>query len=324
MNKNYHIILSALLFTAHLHAQFPGPVGTPGSTAIYKDSPIFIAWATACSVVRGYQNIADPTLGFTSHGDSSQATGIADGTGVVSLGDGGYAILTFAKPITNGPGFDFAVFENAFNDQFLELAFVEVSSDGINFFRFPATSHTPTSSQVGPFSNTGDATKLNNLAGKYRVLYGTPFDLQELDTVVGLNINFITHVKIIDVVGSIDPQYATYDHWGNAINDPFPTAFATGGFDLDAVGVIHELSTVSLDDIDRHEPKLYPNPAPSLQDVNFALFPYGARIHISDINGREICHFRRDEKGDCVIESGTYLVTIQTETDRKLYKLLIY
>jgi hypothetical protein len=62
---------------------------------------------------------------------------------------------------------------------YLELAFVEVSSDGINYFRFPATSLTPTDNQV---SNTAymNAANINNLAGKYIGGYGTPFDLDEL------------------------------------------------------------------------------------------------------------------------------------------------
>jgi len=59
-------------------------------------------------------------------------------------------------------GFDFAVFENSFNDSFLELAFVEVSSDGINFVRFPATSNTQTDVQITGFG-TIDPTYINNL-----------------------------------------------------------------------------------------------------------------------------------------------------------------
>ena len=82
-------------------------------------------------------------------------------SGVVSLGDGGYGILTFDEPIDNGLGWDFAVFENSFSDDFLELAFVEVSSDGINFFRFPATSLTQDIVQVGGFGNI-DANELDH------------------------------------------------------------------------------------------------------------------------------------------------------------------
>lgn len=196
MNKIITAFLILLLSTT-LFAQFPGAVGTTGTTSIYKDSSAFISWATNCSVKRGYQDISNTSLGFANVGDSTMALGIAGSNGVVSLGDGGFAIVTFVNPITNGNGFDFAVFENSFSDVFLELAFVEVSSDGVNFFRFPATSNTQITTQIGPFDNTGDATKINNLAGKYRAQYGTPFDLQELIGLVGLDINNITHKKIL-------------------------------------------------------------------------------------------------------------------------------
>jgi hypothetical protein len=48
-------------------------------------------------------------------------------------------------------------------------------------------------------------------------------------------------VRIIDVVGSIDPAFGTRDSLGNLINEPFPTPFSSSGFDLDAVGVIHAI-----------------------------------------------------------------------------------
>jgi hypothetical protein len=72
------------------------------------------------------------------------------------------------------------------------------------------------------------------------LFYGTPFDLEELKDSLMINIDSITQVRIVDVVGSIDPAFARYDSKGNRINDPFPTPFPSGGFDLDAVGVIHE------------------------------------------------------------------------------------
>ncbi|MGE0568463.1 MAG: T9SS type A sorting domain-containing protein [Bacteroidia bacterium] len=222
------------------YAQFPGPPGTIGSTAIHKDSSIFVAWANHCQIERGWLDIANKSLGTSTVGIDSDATGKAGDNPIVSLGDSGVALLTFNSPITNGPGFDFAVFENGFNDQFLELAFVEVSSDGVNFKRFPATSNTQTITQIGPWDQVGDATRLNNLAGKYKVNYGTPFDLDELKNEPGLDVNAITHVKIIDVVGSIN-SFGTRDINQNIINDPYPTDFGNGGFDLDAVGVIHSL-----------------------------------------------------------------------------------
>jgi hypothetical protein len=55
-----------------------------------------------------------------------------------------------------------------------------------------------------------------------------------------LDVTRITHVRIIDVVGAIDPAFGRLDSSGRIINDPWPTAFSSSGFDLDAVGVLHQ------------------------------------------------------------------------------------
>ncbi|MCH2044874.1 MAG: T9SS C-terminal target domain-containing protein, partial [Saprospiraceae bacterium] len=258
------ILLSILIFnTLNLSAQFDPAAGQAGSLAVYKDSSIFINWATAASIDLGYQNISNTSLGLVNTGNASATLGQANGASVLSLGDGGSAILTFEYPIRNGQGADFAVFENAFSDTFLELAFVEVSSDGTNFVRFPSISNTDTSTQIDGFGLV-DASKLYNLAGKYRVNYGVPFDLEELKDSSNLDVNAITHVRIIDVVGSIDPDFVRRDSRGVKINDPWPTPFASGGFDLDAVGVIHQniSSTVSRS-VSAQTALFYPNPAKS-------------------------------------------------------------
>src|SRR5437762_3542169 len=144
----------------------------------------------------------------------TQALGPAEGNAfnIVSLGDGGQITLTFDAPIANGPGFDFAVFENAFNDTFLELAYVEVSSDGTNFSRFGNTSLTP--SPVPFVGANVDATNLNNLAGKYRQGFGTPFDLSEL------GLSQITQVRIVDIPG----DGSRLDSSNHPIYDPYPTS----------------------------------------------------------------------------------------------------
>ena len=254
-------------FNLAAFAQFAPQAGIAGTTAIHKDSSVFINWATACTITRGWQNIADQNLGLAQVGDSTYVPGPA-ANGIVSLGDGGQAVVTFAHPIVNGNGYDFAVFENGFIDQtlkpgtaFLELAFVEVSSDGVNFFRFPAICNTDSAAQIGSFEGT-DATKIHNLAGKYLANYGTPFDLNELSGIAGLDISNITHVKIIDVVGALDARYASRDSEGKRINDPWPTPFAQSGFDLDAVGVIHQNTQVGLNEVyTQHQINVYPNPA---------------------------------------------------------------
>lgn len=197
-----------------LAQSYPPAAGQPGSTAIAASDPLFTAWATHVEVERGYLNIADPDFEIdgnnrASYGSPDDAVGMPNNR-VVSLGDGGAAIVTFETPVANSPGFDFAVFENGFSDTFLELAFVEVSSNGVDYFRFPSHSLTQTDIQIEGFGEL-DPTQLNNLAGKYRSLFGTPYDLDDIEDNPLLDKNNITHVKIIDVVGSIDPEFARYD-----------------------------------------------------------------------------------------------------------------
>lgn len=221
--------------------------GEEGSTAISKDDPRIIGWATsATSLIRGPQNIANPSGPLTTFGDASEALGPAQGNAfnVVSLGDGGSITLRFSSAIANKPGDDFAVFENGFDagfGYFLELAFVEVSTDGLNFTRFPSVSITPTDTQYGNFDAI-DPTDIHNLAGKYAAGYGTPFDLSDLPYSPTLDLLNINYVRIVDVVGSISSVGAftpSLDSLGNIINDPYSTPFSTGGFDLDGVAVLH-------------------------------------------------------------------------------------
>lgn len=252
-----------VLFCNLLAAQYaPGP-GQTGTTAIPAESKLFIAWASGCEISKGLKDISQPDSGYASAGNSAAAIGQAKLNATVSLGDRGQATLTFERPIRNGAGADFAVFENGFaanGKYFLELAFVEVSSDGCNFFRFPAQSLSDTSQQVAPFGLM-DPTKINNLAGKYPFGFGTPFDLEELRGTPGLDLEKITHIRVIDVVGCMDPKYAARDALGNKINDPWPTLFPSGGFDLDAVGVIHQQMATGLHDLGVSALKMYPNPA---------------------------------------------------------------
>ena len=248
MKRIKHILVLACIAVAPAYSQYAPAVGEEGSTAIHKDSSVFIGWAIKCEIERGYVKLSDTTFTFdgsniATHGNDTNTLAQADGK-VVSLGDRGTATLSFEFPIINGEGADFAVFENSFRSQeppqnyFLEFAFVEVSSDGERFVRFPSISESQTSTQIATFGQL-EPVKIHNLAGKYVVNYGVPFDLEELKDSTEIDLQNITHVKLIDVVGSINPDYASYDSKGNIINDPYPTPFATGGFDLDAVGVIH-------------------------------------------------------------------------------------
>lgn len=200
-------------------------------------------WATSVvSLERGYQNIANPSLGLATYGVAENGLGPRNNT-YVSLGDGGSITLFLEKGVSNGPGWDFAVWENGFLSGglvFAELAFVEVSSNGTDFFRFPSVSLTQTATQVASFG-TIDPTNVHNLAGQFAAPEGTPFDLEDLVGVSPLlDVNRVYYVRLVDVVGSINPAYARYDSLGNAINDPWPTPFGSSGFDLDAVGARYQ------------------------------------------------------------------------------------
>ena len=170
---------------------------------------------------------------------------------IVTLGRGGQITLRFAPPITDGPGMDFAVFENAVTDTFLELAYVEVSSDGTNFVRFIADSLT--SNPIGPFFDFVDPTDLNGLAGSFRAGYGTPFDLADLPDSAVLDPARIGWVRILDVVG----DGTSLDGDGDPIYDPYPTV-QSGGFDLEAVGAIHQALDIA-----------YPSPQPDGMRITF-------------------------------------------------------
>ncbi len=162
------------------------------------------------------------------------------------------------SPIVNGPGHDFVTFENGFSSGwtspwiFAELAYVEVSSNGTDFIRFPTHSLTPkwpgaygTILASGVFGVTG---KHINAYGDQ---WGTPFDLEWIaDHPLVLNgtvdLNNIRYVKQVDIPGGgpADARGGTWytgffhDSYGNVIYDSWPT-WGSGGADLDAVGVLN-------------------------------------------------------------------------------------
>ena len=284
------------------HGPFCGGVGTDGCNAIAVNDNQFVAWATGVVVTRGPQDISNPNSPLASHGDETNAIGPAtpnNSMDAVSLGDGGSALVTFERPIRNGEGPDFAVFENDINGGFLELAFVEVSSDGVHFVRFPATSLTQTETQVGTFGLM-DPTFINNLAGKFQIGYGTPFDLEELADSANINIDSIVYVRIIDVVGNIDPQYASYDAFGHIVNDPWPTDFASCGFDLTGVGVIHQ-KPVGIESHEMPQVFAYPNPC---NGTLYIINENAERIELYNMNGKLLE----------VVENGDTQVTLNMQS----------
>jgi hypothetical protein len=129
------------------------------------------------------------------------------------------------------------------------LAYVEVSTDGANFVRFPSISQT--SDPLDPIGQV-DPTQVYNLAGKHvnngviisedefvPASWGTPFDLDVLTEIAQpdlIDLNNINFVRIVDIPGN----GAFTDADGNSIYDPWQTPIpGSGGFDLEAVGVLN-------------------------------------------------------------------------------------
>lgn len=227
-------------------------------------NPLFYGWATGA---RNYLP-DDPDSVSDLFGQAALALGpvTGDNFNVVSLGDldagqiaagaaPGRITLSFDRKIEDKPGADFVVFENAVvgatntggagaGGVFGELAYVEVSSNGVDFARFPSASLTRAA--VGQYGSI-DPTNVFGLAGKhvnaYGDCWGTPFDLSALagDALVtgGLvDLRAVQFVRFVDIPGN----GAFADSAGRPIFDPWLT-LGSGGFDLEAVGVIAQAIT---------------------------------------------------------------------------------
>lgn len=284
-------------------------------------NPIFRGWATG---FRDYLPSDDQWSGDWD--DPNKALGPATGQNVdiVSLGDldadeiadgcaPGQITLLFGDPedpndpnhIRNVSGYDFVVFENgvisnydtsagsAKGQMFAELGYVEVSSDGNNFVRFPAVSLTA-QPEGGHGYLTIDITGIYNLLGKHPnaqgVCVGTPFDLSEIsdepNVIAGVvDINNISYVRIVDIPGSGDFNDTAVEHidcntwpvWSDYdANHPIYDAWVTwgsGGLDLEAVGVLEEQeysADINLDGV--------------VDLVDFALFAAAWRSHFGADN----------------------------------------
>ena len=246
-----------------------GPYDSYLTTGVAPTS--ITAWANA---VDDYSPTAEVVefdmFGGGPHNVPANGLGPADGV-TVSLGDldtaainsgtaPGSITVHFQETLLDGPGADFAVFENAgafFNSHdvnfiFAELAFVEVSSNGLDYARFPAISlnidedtntpdpnHDQLHAPYGRAFTGVNTTNIMNLTGVHPVLIGTPFDLNELSndplvTQGTVDLMGIRHIRFIDIPG--DGSFT--DSLGNPIFDAWKSE-ESGGFDLDAVGAIN-------------------------------------------------------------------------------------
>ena len=187
---------------------------------------------------------------------------------LLSLGHGGEIVLEFTdNTITDGPGIDFTVFENAFyfngdpSHPFIEAAIVAVSQDGEHWAEFPYDTTdfsglagvTPTKDNQNPLDPT--------------VSGGDGFDLAD----VGLS--FANFIKLTDL-GDIKSE----GQWN-------------GDFDLDAVVAVNSVSgqPTNVQHYKKTQPKSfivhqnYPNPFNPSTMIEFSV-ERAARIEINIYN----------------------------------------
>jgi hypothetical protein len=244
-------LLMLTLVTARVDAGlYSGPTDTTHAIdpAIPSSSPLFKEWA----------NSIDPTrTQFAPRGSSvitltgTNSLGDLDAAEIAAGASPGYLTVTFPRGIRNVAGADFAVFENGFtfgspNGLFAEFAYVEASSNGVDFARFPSVyTNTAPVAVSGPFAGF-DVSNIHNLAGKHASSFGTPFNLDELvtDPLVAsgaVKLAAIKYVKLVDIPGN----GAFLDSLGNGILDNWLTV-GSGGFDFrlpagQGVGVINAI-----------------------------------------------------------------------------------
>lgn len=206
------------------------------------------------------QVIASDTRGGAGGGifNPSLALGAPHGAlDVHSLGIGGSLTLGFAVTIDDGPGADLIVSENCFHasftDAFAEVAFVEVSSNGVDFARLPSAYY-GAQAEPGPFG-TMTVGSYDNLAGQTPCRAATDpaadpqdlveaggdaFDLADLasDPLVlqqRVDLHAITQVRLVDAVSG-----SALDSRSVLIRDA-----GAGSADIDAVTVIHHQGNAS-------------------------------------------------------------------------------
>jgi len=313
-----YLSLIVVLQTVVVFAQYDPAGGEPGSKSVHKDDASIVAWASGAELVRGRKQINSETSGYPDVGVADAATGAFDGS-IVSLGDSGYITLSFSQPIQNNHGYDFAVFENGFRvgfSYYLELAHVEVSNNGIDFVRFPSESLSDTSYQTDNFGYT-EPEKLRNLSGKHQAPYGTLFDLEEI------GIDQINYIRIVDVVGSVNDSFGTRDSKGRIINDPWPTPFASSGFDLDAVAVVNgaKLSVLSQTAYSKANP-LVSNSLRMGELVKLKPEWEGSELSCRDMNGRMLNSFASEMPR--LTATGMYIVTVKKDNQLWVQKITVY
>jgi hypothetical protein len=257
----------------------------------------------------------------------------------------GEIIIDFSEPndiISNKSGYDFVVFENAFviddtnpsigaiaGQMFAELAYVEVATTPDAFAGFPSVSLTP--NRNGTHGSL-EVSNVYNLAGKHsnngiNNCTGTPFDLSDLSdhpmVMSGeVDLNNIKYIRIVDIPGggyyfdeantagyadpNTAPAYSIYEG-DHPIYDAWVTT-VSGGFDLEAVGVLNEQefsADINLDGL--------------VDMLDFALFASAWQANFGEANWIQRCNLA--EPNDTVIDISDMTVFVNQWLSREKWYL---
>ena len=241
--------------------QFGGNKSSSGNVSVAYNSSKIKAWASGYTnyTVGTIENQVDDNWKIPEN-IVGAITEVEPTEKVCTLGNGGSITIYFESGISNGDGIDFAVFENGFDENYLELGFVEVSSDGKNFVRFPNFYLGNEKVYEWLYMGNCDVMPENiyNLASKYECGYGHGFDLQELVdayeyingencafsqecvsdfllSYVHLDLDNVRYVKITDIYG----DGSVTDSVGHPIFDPTGNQRSSPGVDLQGVAVLN-------------------------------------------------------------------------------------
>jgi len=129
-------------------------------------------------------------------------------------------------------------------------------------------------------------------------------------------------------VGDLHDRFARYDSQGHKINDPWPSPYWSGGFDLDAVGVIHQRGEVTgLPTFVRSEEsiRVFPNPANSVVNVRFVKGDDFMHFNIELINlaGQILISSSNKQLNVSGIPNGLYILKISDGKNIQFKKILI-
>jgi hypothetical protein len=171
----------------------------------------------------GQSDMPGVVLGPPVGGGASEGS-----TNVVSLGNGGEIVLSFApNSIVDGPGTDFIVFENPFfiggsmTSVFAEPGEVSVSDDGTTWTVFPCTATAPPYGMCAGWHPVYSSPSNGISPVDPTMAGGDPFDLKDVGVVSA------KYVRIRDMTSSTETCPST---------NPKPDS---NGFDLDAVSIVN-------------------------------------------------------------------------------------